>query len=398
MKTILVMPDGNWLSHVSRTLEIAIELRKKGFNVVYAGSGEYLKLPLSNDFEIKNIFSISKERVLGVSRSGRVNWYNFSLANECVKEELKLFDEIKPDLVLNDYRLTLSTSCEIAHIPLAVTLNAAWTNYYSVKFRCPEHFFLPKLVGQKVANYLVPPIKDFFIWFDVMPINQVRKKYSLQFKRNIWDVFQGDLNLLTDIPEYGPTNNLPANFHYIGPVLWEPQIDLPEWYNFIDRNKPCIYFTMGSTGYPKFFQEAIELFGNTEYQCILTTAGMANFDSPPSNFYICDYAPGSEIMKIADMVVCHGGNGTIYQALSKGVPIIGIPTMHDQEFNLDRVTNLGVGLQLSELKYKPEDLKKAVRNVLNDIRYKENALKYAEILRLYNAPKKGAELIKAYIM
>jgi MGT family glycosyltransferase len=398
MKTILVMPDLNWLSHTTRTLQIAIELRNNGFNVIYAGNGEYMKLPLENGFEVREIYSITHERVLAVSRSGRLNWYNSSCADKCIQAELKLFDEIKPDIVFNDFRLTLSTSCEIAHIPLVVTLNAAWTNYYTIKIRCPEHFFLEKLVGRKIGNYIIPYLKEFFAWYDAQPINRIRKKYGLVKKNNIWDIFAGDLNLLIDIPEYGPTNNLPNNFHYIGPMVWEPNIDLPEWYNSIDRNKPCIYFTMGSTGYPKFFQEAIDLFGNTDYQCIITTAGMAHFDSVPSNIYICDYAPGNEIMKIADLVVCHGGNGTIYQALSNGVPIIGIPTMHDQEFNLDRVIELGAGIQLSELKYKPENLKKAIHNVLNNNQYRKNALKYAEILKSYNAPKKGAELIKSFVM
>jgi len=91
---------------------------------------------------------------------------------------------------------------------------------------------------------------------------------------------------------------------------------------------------MGSTGYARFFEQAIEIFGNSEYQCIMTTAGMVSLSCIPENFYVTDYAPGSKIMEKSDVVVCQGGNGTIYQAMSKGVPIIGIPTMHDQEFNL----------------------------------------------------------------
>lgn len=397
MKTVLAMPDGNWLAHVSRALEIAKELRKNGFNVIFAGNGEYMKLPLSNNFEIRTVFSLSKERTLAVSVSGRANYCDFSIADECIKEELKLYDEIKPDLVLNDFRLTLSTSCEIAKIPMVSLFNASWTNYYSVKIRCPEHTFLPGLVGQSIANYIAPPVKNFIIRFDVIPINRVRKKYGLIAKINLWDVFRGNLNLITDIPEYGPTKNLPPDFHYIGPVVWEPEIESPAWLKLIDPNRPCIYFTMGSSGLSKFFQNAIDLFGNTDYQCILTTAGMAYFDSLPSNFYICDYAPGSEIMKISDMVVCHGGNGTIYQALTYGVPIIGIPMVHDQEFNLDRIVELGVGIHLSELKFKLENLRNAVNNVLNDAKYKENALKYAKILSSYNAKKAGAELIKTFM-
>ena len=47
----------------------------------------------------------------------------------------------------------------------------------------------------------------------------------------------------------------------------------------------------------------------------------------------------------ADVVVCHAGNGTIYQALSQGKPIVGVPEFHDQEFNMQRVETFGVGLR-----------------------------------------------------
>lgn len=103
-------------------------------------------------------------------------------------------------------------------------------------------------------------------------------------------------------------------------------------------------------------------------------------------------------MAVSDLVVCHGGNGTIYQAMQHGVPIIGIPTMHDQEFNLDRVVDLGIGIHLSELKFKPEHLANAVEVILSDDSYHKNAAHYQNILAGYNGPQKGAELIDAFVM
>jgi len=129
----------------------------------------------------------------------------------------------------------------------------------------------------------------------------------------------------------------------------------------------------------------------------MTTAGMADIQHIPDNFYVVDYAPGSKIMEKSDLVVCQGGNGTIYQAMSQGVPIIGIPTMHDQEFNLDRVESLGIGIHLSELKFKPAHLVEAVEKILSEESYKKNALQYKNILERYNGPSKGAQLIDSYL-
>ena len=396
-KKILVMPDGNWLAHTSRSLEVAKSLRQVGLDVVFAGEGQYIKLPREKGFPIFPIITLNPEHVLAVSRRGRVNHYDYDLTKRCVKEELKLFDKVKPDLVLADWRLSLSTSCELAGIPLAVILNAAWTDYYTVRIRAVEHFTGTRLLGKRIATSIAPWLKSFILKFDIRPINKFRREKGLKAHKNLWDIMRGDLNLLPDIPEYAPTKDLPSNFHYIGPVVWEPETKPPGWLEKVDPESPTIYFTMGSTGYARFFKQAIEIFGNSKYQCIMTTAGLADLTDIPENFFVADYAPGSKIMEKSDVVVCHGGNGTIYQAMSKGVPIIGIPTMHDQEFNLQRVEDLGIGINLSELKFKPSHLIDAVEMVLTKRSYKENSLRYKQILAKYHGPQKGAQLIDSFI-
>ena len=396
-KRILVMPDGNWLSHTSRPFEIAKLLRQMGHEVIFASNGDYMKLPREAGFSVLPITTIAPDRVLACSRNGRVNWYDYSLIEECVTAELELFKQLQPDMVLTDFRLPLSTSCEIAGIPLAVVLNAAWTNHYTVRVNAPEHLAVTRLLGRQLTNLIVPWVKDFIVTVDARPFNRFRRQHGLEPRGNIWDVWRGDLNLMVDIPEYGPTANLPPNFHYIGPIVWEPNTAVPDWLDTLDSDRPTIYFSMGSTGYARFFEQAIEIFGDTKYQCLMTTAGLVNLSNVPTNFFVVDYAPGSKLMAKSDLVVCHGGNGTIYQAMQHGVPIIGIPTMHDQEFNLDRVEDLGIGIHLSELQFKPEHLVEAVDKILSQPYYKENTLRYQQTLAKYDGPSKGAALINAFL-
>ena len=102
MKKILVMPDGNWLSHTSGPFEIAKVLQERGYEVVFASDGKYMKLPREEGFQVLPIKTINPERVLKVSRNGRVNWYDYDLIKACVEAELQLFDRVKPDLILTD--------------------------------------------------------------------------------------------------------------------------------------------------------------------------------------------------------------------------------------------------------------------------------------------------------
>ncbi|MDT8306959.1 MAG: glycosyltransferase [Anaerolineae bacterium] len=395
-KRILVMPDGNWLSHTSRPLEIAKELRRMGHEVIFASEGEYMKLPREEGFETVPIITIDPARVLACSRSGRANWYAYDLIQACVAAELALFEQVQPDMVLTDFRLPLSTSCELAGIPLAVILNASWTNHYTAPLKAPEHLAITRLLGKRIADWFIPWIKRFIITYDARPFNQFRREQGLGPRRNIWDVWRGDLNLIADIPEYGPTANLPDDFHYIGPIVWEPEMAAPAWLDQLDPERPTLYFSMGSTGYARFFEQAIELYEDSAYQCIMTTAGMVTLPHVPDNFFVTEYAPGSKIMAKSDIVICHGGNGTIYQAMSQGTPIIGIPTMHDQEFNLDRVEELGIGIHLSELTFKPAHLLEAIQKVLSGREFKTNARRLQQILANYNAPKQGATLIASF--
>jgi len=402
-KKILVMPDGNWLAHVSRPFEIAKVLREMGQEVIFAGEGNYMKLPREAGFLTLPIKTVNPDRILECVRRGRVNFYNYDLLKECVKEDLELFHEITPDVVLGDFRPSLGISCRMAKIPLTVTINAAWTRYYSVKIRSIEHskagWLMKKILGRDLYTRLGFPerIKKFMSIIESLPYRKVRVEMGLAPYKNMCDVMEGDLNLLTDIPEYAPTVGLPPNFHYIGPIIWEPEMELPSWLNNLNPDKPTLYFTMGSTGYPRFFKEAIEIFGNSRYQCIMTTGGMAHIKDAPRNFFITDYAPGSKIMQKSDVVICHGGNGTIYQAMSQGVPIIGIPTHFEQEFNMQRVEDLEIGIGLSELEFKPRHLVEAVEKILAEQGYKQRTQRYKEILASYKGPQKGAQLISDYL-
>ena len=140
----------------------------------------------------------------------------------------------------------------------------------------------------------------------------------------------------------------------------------------------------------------IEAFGNTDYQIVVSTGEMVRqteSETPP-NFHVADYLPGIKIMEVCDLVICHGGNGTIYQAISKGVPVIGIPTMHDQEINMDRIVDLEMGIKLSKRRIDRQGLVEAVKKVLSDPKFLKNTRRFQKIMSKYDAPWTGARLIE----
>ena len=104
-------------------------------------------------------------------------------------------------------------------------------------------------------------------------------------------------------------------------------------------------------------------------------------------------------MEACDAVVCHGGNGTIYQALLHGKPIIGIPTIPDQAYNMRRVEALGDGKSVTWKAFysNPKIFLDAINAVLTNRSFAENARRMQSILKTYQPAKTAADIIERYL-
>ena len=110
-----------------------------------------------------------------------------------------------------------------------------------------------------------------------------------------------------------------------------------------------------------------------------------------------EFAPGRAIMEKSDVVVNHGGNGTVYQAIVSGTPVIGIPYHIDQEINLQRVEDLGIGLMISERDCTSETLVEAIHTIIRNPGYRENVRKLQDSVRTFDGAELAAKHINAFL-
>lgn len=397
------MTDGHFLAHVSRVLGIGKLLRDTyGYEVVFAGTGPFMKLPREAGFETEKVFTVPGKKTLELARrAGLVKyswWYN--IVEKCIESDLAAIEKHQPHVVMGDMRWTAGPAARYSNLPYISLTNAAWTNYYAPRIRAIDDHFITDTLGEKLSTATMP----FFRWIGLsfwgLPFLQWSKK-NMPLKasyRNLFDVVRGDLTLLADVPQYFPTKNLPENMHYIGPILWSPSVPIPEWILKLDPAKPTVYVTMGSTGHGKFFSDALEAFSNTEYQVVMTTGNIeVDLPSLPDNFHAVKFAPGIPILERSSVTINHGGNGSVYQALKVGVPNIAIPTHVDQCFNAQRVEDLGAGIKLTKSKLTPQILRDSVAKVIGDGSYRENAKALSRVINSYNGPLTGARLIHNFL-
>jgi MGT family glycosyltransferase len=168
----------------------------------------------------------------------------------------------------------------------------------------------------------------------------------------------------------------------------------PPWLATLSRERPVVYVTMGSTGDRRLFETAVEAFAGREHQVLMTTGGtsLGRHDLPP-NVFVAEYAPGSALMARADVCVNHGGNGTIYQALGAGVPVVGVPTHADQQVQLQLCERAGVGRTVREVDLTPASLRAAVDHVRAEARYRTNAGRIARAIERSDGARAAARAV-----
>ena len=122
---------------------------------------------------------------------------------------------------------------------------------------------------------------------------------------------------------------------------------------------------------------------------VLATSNRHRPEEPvevPANAVLVPWMRYSQAFPAADVVVCHGGHGTVAGALAAGAPPLVWPAVGDQGENGARVAWSGAGLSLARRLLSPRGVRLAVRRLLRDGRY----LARAEEIAAWAAENDGA--------
>jgi UDP:flavonoid glycosyltransferase YjiC (YdhE family) len=178
--------------------------------------------------------------------------------------------------------------------------------------------------------------------------------------------------------------------------------ELPDWW--AGDEDPLVYLTFGSVAagahlpyYPAFYRAAIEALAPLAIRILLTVGDaereIAELGEVPSNVHVETWVPHADVARRADVIVCHGGLGSMLGALAHQVPLVVLPLFsNDQWANGEAVARVGAGITVaddaSERKVLdlPEsttvrELAGAVTSVLEDATYRREAGRIAAAMR-----------------
>jgi UDP:flavonoid glycosyltransferase YjiC (YdhE family) len=117
----------------------------------------------------------------------------------------------------------------------------------------------------------------------------------------------------------------------------------------------------------------------------------------PPNAVLVDWVSYSQVLAVADLVICHGGHGTTVRALGAGVPVLCSPVAGDMAENAIRVAWTGAGLSLSWRLCRPRPLRWTVRQLIGDARFKRRAGELAAWRRANDGAQRGATLVEKLV-
>ena len=115
------------------------------------------------------------------------------------------------------------------------------------------------------------------------------------------------------------------------------------------RDKPLMYFAMGSSGTPEIVARITESFEGKPYRVIAPVKFQLEQlpgTHVPSNVLITDWVPALEVNKMADLAVIHGGIGTVMTAALAGKPVVGVGMQMEQVANLACLERLGFAIRV----------------------------------------------------
>ncbi|XP_046401717.1 UDP-glycosyltransferase UGT5-like [Ischnura elegans] len=164
------------------------------------------------------------------------------------------------------------------------------------------------------------------------------------------------------------------NLVEVGGIHVKPPKALPQDIKkMLDEAKNgVIYFSLGSNlksaDLPESMREALMGAFRELKQTVLWKWEVDSLPGQPANVKISKWWPQADILAHPNvkMFITHGGLLSFQEAVDRGVPLIGIPFYGDQDMNMKRVSQLGVGLKMDFQTITKEVVLENINTILKD--------------------------------
>jgi len=342
-KKILLFFPFNLLSHYLRCLVLADTYDKTEYSIYFISSVSYDHFVLQHGYKTFSCQQFDVKQVMECSKKFDFSWLNKPVLEKIMLDQVAAIKDLNADLVIGDVAPTLKMAAAITGTQYVSLLNGYMTRYYALNRKISKTHFTYNLL-----NGLPPAI---VIWLTNIgenmsfkriqqPFNSLRLKYGLFPLPNYLYEIEGDSSLICDMQKLFPQKNLPTSFQFVGPLVYHYPDGNNSWLTDIPLDKKVICISLGSTG------DWTKLgFLNDSYYAKYTFVATGDTNKVLSAAHIVsrDFVNLAQLLKRSALMICHGGNGTIYHGIINKVYMLCLSSHFEQEWNIDALERNGYG-------------------------------------------------------
>ncbi len=170
----------------------------------------------------------------------------------------------------------------------------------------------------------------------------------------------------------------------------ESSAGVPAWLSE-PGTRPRVYLTLGTVafGAVDVLSRAVAEIAALDIDLLVTVGPEgepAALGEVPGNVHVERFVAQSAVLPLVDVIVHHGGTGTVLSALEAGLPQLLLPQGADQFFNAEILTAAGAGRRLPNDAQQPGAIGEAVQALLGDAPERRTAAKLRDEIATMPSP------------
>ncbi|XP_046745421.1 UDP-glucosyltransferase 2-like [Diprion similis] len=261
--------------------------------------------------------------------------------------------------------------------------------------------FIPSQLGeftnemsfiQRVENTMVHFYSKYLFYYYDKSVSETMAKKHVPDLPSLNEIYNNMSLLLVNshYSVHGVRPGNPAIVEVAGLHIDETQVLPKELDVFLNSSKDgVVYFSMGTmvrsdTFEPEKIFALYESFSELSDYKVLWKGNEEDLPKPlPSNVKVVKWAPQYAVLRHPKVkaFVTHGGLMGTVEAIQAGVPMVGLPFMVDQSYNIASYVKKGIAVRVIYEDLTKESFSHALREVLMNPKYQSNSMRTARLFK-----------------
>jgi MGT family glycosyltransferase len=386
---LFVVPQ--FSGHVNPAVSVAIELALRGHDVAWVAPERTRPLlpegaavfPVDDDLveRLRATYAEHAGQGLGMANDFRCFWEDLvlPLARGTLQAVEQAIEAYRPDMLVADQYALAGGLAARRH-------GLLWSTLVPTLF-----------VRVDAALERLPRAKA---WLD-------ERLFELQAEAGLEPVDKPDrspdLVVAFSLPSLaGAAGRHPSSYRFVG-ATFEHRHEIGDpgsfpWSELGDRPRVLVSVgTWAAYRRRRFFAAVFEAFAKLPARAIVVAPPELVPEPPENVLVVRQYVNLLALYPHVDAVLCHAGQGIVFETLAHGLPLVVAPVSYDHPLIAQEVVEAGAGIRIRAVRTSAGEVREAVEKVLADPGYRAAAERIRDALRLAGGAPAAADALEALL-